>query len=564
MLQHKMQENIFFRKMGATFFVALFCFVFVRQVLASEPDAISIKTQPYSSDTVDYVFSQQPKVMVQDADGNPVPEITVTAFKTMGSGSLRGTLTAKTGPDGMAVFSSLGYNKTDDLKISFIYSGGSPVSSNTIQLSAGAVSSLNSSLSADLQSVLADGQDQITVFASCKDQYQNPVPGAKVVLSVAGSENDFAQPKITDDSGKTSTVIASTKAEQKTISAVAGGVSFGHVGVDFVPGKLAKIEISGTGQSVQREASMVSLAGFDSFGNAVKNDSSTKISLSVDNGASLDSSLVKFESGVAKASVLKDSPGVVNLAVSAGNVNNQFKIVFTSSDTEPPQVSGQFPRADSKDVSISILAYVDFSEQVDINTLISENLQLKKKTDNSIVPADILIGNAGRRAIVQPNTLLDFATEYYIHAEKIADSAGNILKDFFDGGVFTTVADDKTQAVVQNNLQDAQNGTQSENQFSSSRQTGLPEPGAGDDDDTNPDAVPDEDDIAPQSAGALIESLFSKNGQAGILGSFENMSSFKISTQEIGEWFVSNFAWIILGAVIIFLGYIFLIWKQKA
>jgi hypothetical protein len=50
-------------------------------VVAGTATAISMNQQPGSASSVDSVFDTQPKVFVQDAQGNAVSGVTVTASK---------------------------------------------------------------------------------------------------------------------------------------------------------------------------------------------------------------------------------------------------------------------------------------------------------------------------------------------------------------------------------------------------------------------------------------------------------------------------------------------------
>jgi hypothetical protein len=81
---------------------------------AGPPAAISMATPPAVGASVDDNFSAQPVILVTDSGHNPVGGITVTASRATGSGTLRGTLTAVSGVDGLAAFTNLGYNKSGE------------------------------------------------------------------------------------------------------------------------------------------------------------------------------------------------------------------------------------------------------------------------------------------------------------------------------------------------------------------------------------------------------------------------------------------------------------------
>ena len=69
------------------------------------------------------IFDVQPWIQVSDVSGNPVGGTTVTASLASGSGTLRTTLTAVSGADGLAKFTDLGYSKTDAFQLHFAAAG---------------------------------------------------------------------------------------------------------------------------------------------------------------------------------------------------------------------------------------------------------------------------------------------------------------------------------------------------------------------------------------------------------------------------------------------------------
>jgi hypothetical protein len=83
-------------------------------------------------------------------------------------------------------------------------------------------SAAQSSVSAAPGSITAsNGSSTSTITITVRDAFDNPIPGAAVVLSSTGSNNTFVQPGNTNASGVATGTLSSTTAETKTVSATA-------------------------------------------------------------------------------------------------------------------------------------------------------------------------------------------------------------------------------------------------------------------------------------------------------------------------------------------------------
>src|SRR5882724_2331892 len=104
-------------------------------VSAATADHLTIQTQPSASATAGVVFTQQPKVRIEDAFGNLISSdngTVVSAARNAGSGTLQGTVTA-TAVSGVASFTNLSHLVANTITIGF--SSGSlagPASSNIV------------------------------------------------------------------------------------------------------------------------------------------------------------------------------------------------------------------------------------------------------------------------------------------------------------------------------------------------------------------------------------------------------------------------------------------------
>ncbi|MHA8050258.1 cadherin domain-containing protein, partial [Aquirufa sp. ROCK-SH2] len=148
---------------------------------------LSISTQPSSTAQSGLVFDQQPAIQLKDASGANVPQsgVIVTVALASGDNTLEGTLTATTDANGLATFTNLDISGvTGDRTLIFTSPNLTSVTSNTVTISAGAVSATTSTVtSAPSINVTADGTTTSTVTVTLKDANSNPVSGKTVVLT---------------------------------------------------------------------------------------------------------------------------------------------------------------------------------------------------------------------------------------------------------------------------------------------------------------------------------------------------------------------------------------------
>jgi adhesin/invasin len=191
------------------------------------------------------VFTQQPtsaqagvpitpavQVVAQDAYGN-----TATSYATAiavaigtnppGTGVLSGT-TSVVPSGGAAAFGNLSIDKTGT-GYTLVASSGSLVgaasSGFTISPSTTPAGS-KSTLTASIGTITASSGTSTTVITvTVRDTFSNPIPGAAVAVGATGTGNAFspAASGTTDGTGVFQASFSSTKAEAKTISAVANG-----------------------------------------------------------------------------------------------------------------------------------------------------------------------------------------------------------------------------------------------------------------------------------------------------------------------------------------------------
>jgi hypothetical protein len=186
-------------------------------------------------------------VAVRDALGNPVPGQTVQIAATGTANSIvqPASATDATGAAAGTIASTKAEQKTVTAVVN--PGAGETVITQTaaVTFTPGAPSASVSTVAANPASVTADGAATATVTVTVLDANANPVPGQTVQISATGTSNTITQPSgATDASGIATGTIASTKAEQKTLSAVvnpgAGQVAVTQTAsVTFAPGPAA-------------------------------------------------------------------------------------------------------------------------------------------------------------------------------------------------------------------------------------------------------------------------------------------------------------------------------------
>ncbi len=126
---------------------------------------------------------------------------------------------------------------------------------------------------------------------------------------------------------------------------------------------------------------------------------------------------------------------------------------FTTLVPVLPTVIDQYPLPATSTASPAVQPYVDFSEAMDATTLTNTNVELIKTSDNSVVPATVVVANGGTRAVIEPAAPLAVSTGYYISVTTaVADLSGNHLSSNYFTTSFNTAADSTVLAVTGTSL----------------------------------------------------------------------------------------------------------------
>ncbi len=94
--------------------------------------------------------------------------------------------------------------------------------SSTVNFILGPISATASTAVANPTTAAADGNTASTITVTAMDDYNHPIAGQTVLLSVTGSGNSVSTPAVTDVSGHTTATLTSTVGEIKTITVTIG------------------------------------------------------------------------------------------------------------------------------------------------------------------------------------------------------------------------------------------------------------------------------------------------------------------------------------------------------
>src|SRR5881396_1605795 len=189
--------------------------------------SIAVNAGNGQSATVGTAVATDPSVIVRDRFGNPVANVAVTFAVASGNGSVTGA-NQTTNASGVATVTSwtLGTTVgTNTLRATSQGLNGSPV----IFTATGrpAAPSASRSLVSVTPGVItaSTGSSVATISVTVRDGFDNPIPGATVMLAATPSAgNTLTQPAgTTDASGEITGTLSSTAAGTKTVTAIVNG-----------------------------------------------------------------------------------------------------------------------------------------------------------------------------------------------------------------------------------------------------------------------------------------------------------------------------------------------------
>ena len=186
----------------------------------------------------------------------------------------------------------------------------------------------------------------------------------------------------------------------------------------------------------------------------VVNDTTTKVSLTGDNGSSFGVALLTMEAdGDTGTTVTNSVTGTVNVtATEVGGASvGTGQVTFINSDTVGPNIISHTPNDGVTEVSINVVPYLDFNESLKVTTVSSANIQLYKYDNDSEIAATVALVEGSTRVTITPLSPLDYDTQYYLTASaSVTDTTGNALTTVYNSSTkgsheFKTVADTADQ-----------------------------------------------------------------------------------------------------------------------
>ena len=236
--------------------------IFTASARSSNATSIEKVAGDGQTGVVGTTLAQPLRIRARDNRQNPVAGHPVTFLVRSGGGKLNGVgpqVVVNTGSDGIAEATwELGTTAgTNNNTVEVTATDGvNPLAGSPLLFTASAVAGPPSAQASALSAaspIPADGVSKSPITIRLRDQYNNPVPGAAVIINATGSNNIISQPmSLTDANGETQGYLASIKAEVKTVSAraVTHGVDLlATAQVRFIPLAAARIaEFGGNGQ----------------------------------------------------------------------------------------------------------------------------------------------------------------------------------------------------------------------------------------------------------------------------------------------------------------------------
>ncbi|HYK10632.1 MAG TPA: Ig-like domain-containing protein [Gemmatimonadales bacterium] len=235
---------------------------------------LAFRVQP-TSVAAGVAISPAVVVSARDSLGNRDTTYTGTETVTIGANPGSGTLTggaAKAAVAGLDTFPALSINKVGSgYTLAAAATGLTGATSSTFDVSAGAVSPTQSTVTASSPITASTGSSASTVTVTVRDASGNPVPSASVVLADTGAGTTLNQPiGLTDANGVATGTISATKAGTKLVSATANTVAITQTAA-VVVNPATPSQLVFTGQPVSDTAGgalgAVQVTAEDQFGN---------------------------------------------------------------------------------------------------------------------------------------------------------------------------------------------------------------------------------------------------------------------------------------------------------
>ncbi|WP_265594045.1 hypothetical protein [Haloferula sp. BvORR071] len=219
------------------------------------PTSLAMALQPPASVPAGQAFSPAPALSVKDTYGNICTNnssLQVTASRSGGAGTLKGTLTA-TASAGAVVFSDLKHETAGTMTVGFV-AGGMNMTSSNVAITPGAASTVTASAGSS-QTVAPGASFPVTLEATVRDVFDNLVPSTNVT---------FTPPASGASAKLGGSVVATDSSGKATVTAQANGIPGAYSVTASVAGT------PGTSYALKNEGAWDAwrLAGLGSYANS--------------------------------------------------------------------------------------------------------------------------------------------------------------------------------------------------------------------------------------------------------------------------------------------------------
>ena len=168
----------------------------------------------------DKLFVTQPKVKVVDASGNGINGIMVTVSRSTGSvsGTLSGTLSKQTGPDGLVTWSDLKLSgPAGSYTLTFTPSSGATVTA-ALTLGPGSASPATTIITSASSALPADGSASTTITVQLRDSWGNSLASSDGTVGLSTTGGTLGPVTDNNNGTYTATLTSSTTSGSYTVS----------------------------------------------------------------------------------------------------------------------------------------------------------------------------------------------------------------------------------------------------------------------------------------------------------------------------------------------------------
>ena len=368
--------------------------------LAGGPSNVAVTADPTTL-TADGTSTSSISALVTDENGNPLSGQEVTFATTDGTIA---PSSATTDANGVATATLTSSTTAGTATVNA--TADSAVGSVDVTFAAGAPATIV--VTADPESLTADGTSTSSVTAMVTDANGNPVAGAEV--SFVTTEGSIAATATTDNTGTAAVLLtAPTTAGTATVSATAGDAS-GSTSVEFVAGPAANAVVSATPETLPADGSSTSTITAhitDANGNPVSDET---VTFATSLGTVAPETATTNEDGVATTTLTAATAAgtaIVNAIANAASGSTEVQFVAGSADDVTVTADPATLTADGSSTSIITARVTDANgnplagESVNFETTLGTINPATATTDeNGVAMATLTAGTTAGTATV--------------------------------------------------------------------------------------------------------------------------------------------------------------------